>query len=68
MQRLMTRLRRDRSAQAMVEYGLIIGLVAVVVAGVLFALSGGLSSMFTKVTGCVTSPTSTSCPTASTGG
>lgn len=63
MQRLMARLRRDRSGQAMVEYGLIIGLVAVVVAAVLFALSGGLSKMFTQVTGCVTAPTSTSCPT-----
>lgn len=34
----------------MVEYGLIIGLVAVVLIGALVALNGGLSSIFTKIT------------------
>jgi pilus assembly protein Flp/PilA len=37
------------SVQAMVEYGLIIALVAVVLMGVLTAMSGGLDSLFQTV-------------------
>lgn len=63
MQRLMARLRKDRSGQAMVEYGLIIGLVALVVAGALFLLSGQMNKLFGNVSSCVSSPTATTCPT-----
>jgi pilus assembly protein Flp/PilA len=59
MQALLRRLRKDGSAQAMVEYGLIIGLVALVVAGAVFALSGGLKGIFGNVTNCLNTPTST---------
>lgn len=33
---------KSRKGQGMVEYGLIIGLMAIVVIGTIFALSGGL--------------------------
>jgi pilus assembly protein Flp/PilA len=66
MQALLRRLRKDGSAQAMVEYGLIIGLVALVVAGALFLLTNGLNGIFGNVTKCLSSPTSTTCPTTST--
>ena len=41
---------KDEKGQAMVEYGLIIALVAVVLIVVLVALTGGLDSIFTQVT------------------
>ena len=40
------RFAKDERGQAMVEYGLIIALVAVVLIVVLVALSGGLSNIF----------------------
>jgi pilus assembly protein Flp/PilA len=60
MQAVLHRLRRDGSGQAMVEYGLIIGLVALVVAAAVFALSGGLKSIFGNVNTCLNSASSTS--------
>lgn len=70
MSALLRRLRQDGSAQAMVEYGLIIGLVALVVAGAVFALSGGLKSIFGNVNTCLNSAsTSTlSCSTTTSTG
>lgn len=69
MQALLRRLRKDGSAQAMVEYGLIIGLVALVVAGAVFALSGGLKGIFGNVSTCLNSASSTSLNcTTTTGG
>jgi pilus assembly protein Flp/PilA len=65
MQRWMARLRRDQSGQAMVEYGLILGLVALVVAGAIYALSGGLGTLFGHVSNCVSNASST-CATGST--
>ena len=44
------RLIRNEKGQAMVEYGLIIALVAVVLIVVLVALTGGLSNIFGDVT------------------
>ena len=46
----MKSLLTDESGQGMVEYGLIIGLIAVVLIGALTALNGGLSSVFDQVT------------------
>ena len=40
----------DESGQTMVEYGLILALVAVVVVGAVLALGGKLNSIFTNVT------------------
>ncbi len=41
----------NEEGQGMVEYGLIIALVAVVVIGAIMALSGGITNTFTKATG-----------------
>ena len=41
----------EESGQGMVEYGLIIALIAVVLIAVLTRLSGGLEGIFDKVTG-----------------
>ncbi len=40
----------EESGQGMVEYGLIIALVAVVLIGALVALNGGLGNIFGKIT------------------
>lgn len=42
---------QDESGQGMVEYGLIIAVVALVVVVGLTALGGGLDGLFTKVNG-----------------
>jgi len=43
-------LLKNEEGQGMVEYGLIIGLVAIVLVTALTALNGGLNSVFTKIT------------------
>lgn len=40
---------KNSKGQGMVEYGLIIGLVAVVVIGALIALGGGLDNIFQTI-------------------
>lgn len=47
---LVSRLHRDERGQGMVEYGLILALVAVVVIGALIALGGSLEGIFDRVT------------------
>jgi pilus assembly protein Flp/PilA len=47
---MLRKLFTDESGQGMVEYGLIIALVAIVLIGALTAMNGGLSSLFGKVT------------------
>lgn len=39
-------IRRDEAGQGMVEYGLIIGLIAIIVIAVFVALGGPLKNMF----------------------
>lgn len=41
----------EESGQGLVEYGLIIALVAVVVIGVLASMGDGIKGIFTEVTG-----------------
>ncbi len=48
---LFKKLWNDESGQGLVEYALIIALVAVVLVGALIALSGGIGNVFTKTTG-----------------
>lgn len=43
--------RRDEEGQALVEYGLILALIAVLCIVALTALSGGISGELTKITG-----------------
>jgi pilus assembly protein Flp/PilA len=53
---LMRRLWNDEEGQGMVEYGLIIALVAVVLIVVLNGLTDGLTNIFNRVTGELTDP------------
>lgn len=46
MKRLMEILR-DENGQGMVEYGLILGLIAIVAIGAIVALGGGMDDLFT---------------------
>ena len=50
MKGLITRFIREEEGQGMVEYGLIIALVAIVVIGALTALGGGLEGIFDTIT------------------
>ena len=47
--------RKDRGATA-VEYGLMVGLIAVAIIGLVFALGGELGEMFTSVTNGLNNP------------
>ena len=47
--------RKDRGATA-VEYGLMVGLIAVAIIGLVFALGGELGEMFTSVTDGLNNP------------
>ena len=47
----MKRFLMNEEGQGMVEYGLILALVAVVVIGALTALGGGINGIFNSVTG-----------------
>lgn len=58
MSDLMKEFASEESGQGMVEYGLIIALVAVVLIAALTALNGGLSSIFTKITTALKNPPS----------
>ena len=51
MQKLFKRFIREESGQAMVEYGLIIALVALAVAAALTGLGDKLKELFTSITG-----------------
>jgi pilus assembly protein Flp/PilA len=55
---MLRKLWKDEEGQGMVEYGLIIGLVAVVLIGVLVAMRGGLANLFGKVEDAVNNPES----------
>lgn len=50
MKKLMNWLKNEESGQGMVEYGLILALIAVVVIAALIALGGGVESIFEEVT------------------
>ena len=44
------RLRHEEEGQGLVEYGLIIALVAIVLVAAITALSGGIGNVFTTIT------------------
>ncbi|MEW6107157.1 MAG: Flp family type IVb pilin [Bacillota bacterium] len=56
MMALLKRLFYEEDGQGMVEYGLIIALVAVVLIGALVALRGGLANIFKKATDTLNNP------------
>lgn len=49
MMKILKRLWTDEEGQGMVEYALIIGLVAVVLILVIGEMTGGISNVFTKI-------------------
>lgn len=57
---LLAQMKNNKKGQGMVEYGLIIGLIAIVVIAALTALGGGLEGIFNTIegelTGAVTTP------------
>lgn len=62
VKKLQTRLRalqnrRDRGASA-VEYGLLVALIAVVIAATVYALGGALKDRFSNANKCVAAPAS----------
>lgn len=59
MKKLFGWLKNEESGQGMVEYGLIIALVAIVVIGVLIALGGNLNSIFGKASSALESAAGT---------
>ncbi len=50
---MIKRFFREETGQGMVEYGLIIALVAVVLIGALVSMNGGLQTIFGKITDAV---------------
>ncbi len=57
---MLKRFFKEEAGQGMVEYGLIIALVAVVLIGALVAMNGGLQTIFGRITDAVnTAPGST---------
>lgn len=50
MKEKLVKLIREEEGQGMVEYGLIIGLVAILVIGALTLMQGSISAVFTKIT------------------
>ncbi|MTI83681.1 MAG: Flp family type IVb pilin [Firmicutes bacterium] len=60
MELLFKRLLSEEEGQGMVEYGLIIALVAVVLIGALVGLQGGLSEIFKDAENELRNPSTTS--------
>ncbi|MEW5865952.1 MAG: Flp family type IVb pilin [Bacillota bacterium] len=56
MMALLKRLFHEENGQGMVEYGLIIALVAVVLIGALVLLRGGLENIFGRATTALQNP------------
>ncbi|MDV2580756.1 Flp family type IVb pilin [Alkalibacillus haloalkaliphilus] len=50
----------EEEGQGMVEYGLIIGLVSVVIVGALVTMQGGLESIFESISNILNDPESAS--------
>jgi pilus assembly protein Flp/PilA len=48
MRKLINRFRRDEDGPAMVEYGLLVGLIALVVAAAALLLGQDISTLFSK--------------------
>lgn len=59
------RLHITETGATMVEYALLLALIALVAVGALFALGGGVKSLFNNASTCINSTTSANCPPAS---
>lgn len=56
-----SRLVRDEEGATAVEYGLIVGLIAVVIIAAVVALGGTLSGFFENINTCLENTSSTAC-------
>jgi pilus assembly protein Flp/PilA len=54
MMNLMTRLCKEEEGQGMVEYGLILALIAIVAIGVITALGGKIKNVFSNANNAIT--------------
>jgi pilus assembly protein Flp/PilA len=61
IRRLQARRKRDDGATA-VEYGLLVALIAVVIAATVFLLGGALNDRFTDAKNCVDDAAASACP------
>ena len=55
---MLNRFLKEDSGQGMVEYGLIIALIAVVLIGALVAMNGGLNNIFNSASNALNNPNS----------
>ena len=53
---MLKRFIKEEAGQGMVEYGLIIALIAVVLIGALVAMNGGLKGIFTSISNSLNNP------------
>jgi pilus assembly protein Flp/PilA len=58
---IQSRFVRDEEGATAVEYGLIVGLIAVVIIAAVVALGGTLSGFFVEINGCLENTSSTAC-------
>lgn len=61
MIKLIKNFYNDESGATMVEYALMVALIAVAVAATVYLLGGEMSKIFSEVKECVASPNSTNC-------
>ena len=58
---LIRKFYKDESGATLVEYGLLVALIAAAVAVTVYALGDQLNTLFSEMKDCVTSPSSTNC-------
>jgi pilus assembly protein Flp/PilA len=61
MLNLLKKFYKDESGATMVEYAIMVALIAVAVAAVVILLSNEMNSLFNSVTACLASPSTDSC-------
>ena len=61
MRETLIRLLREQDGATAIEYGLLVAVIAVVIAGAAIIVGENLSSLFSNVAGCIAAPSVTSC-------
>ena len=61
MFKLLNAVRKDEEGAAMVEYALLVTLIALIAGAAVYAIGSGVSTKFTSVNTCLTSVNGTSC-------
>ena len=68
MLKLLKKFYKDESGATMVEYAIMVALIAIAVAAVVILLSNEMNALFNDVTLCLSDPSSTNCQVGSSGG